>query len=502
MAPRIFAVIEVGSFEIEMGSYEPSPKYGLREIDHLRHMIALGNDTYRTGKISYGLVDELCQVLTEFSAIMKTYQVEAYRAYGTTAMREAKNKKIILEQIRVRTGIKVRIISNSEHRFLTYKAIAMKEVEFQKIIQKGTAIADAGFGSLQLSLFDKDSLMSTQNISLGVLALREVVTRTQTDRATARAMIEETVANELFTYKKLYLKDRDIKHLIGIGDCMLYLARGAGEGRRLDRITREEFHVFFEKMMALSLPQIQDIFEVSEAFAQLLFASAILYKEILDLTGAEMVWIPGVRLCDGMAAEYAESVGALRFTHNFDNDILMASRNMAKRYRCVNTHSQCVESHVLKIFDAMKKYHGFKNRERLLLQIATVLHGCGKFISMANSSQCAYNIVMSTEIIGLSHQEREMIAHVVQYNLERFDYDKTSTMVAKLTAMLRLANAMDRGHRQKLEDCRMTVRDGQLIITTSYQGDLTLEQMEVQKKAVFFEEIFGIRPVLKQKRRV
>ena len=51
-------------------------------------------------------------------------------------MREAKNSQIILEQIRVRTGIQVQVISNSEQRFLGYKAIAMKEAEFQKIIQK------------------------------------------------------------------------------------------------------------------------------------------------------------------------------------------------------------------------------------------------------------------------------------------------------------------------------------------------------------------------------
>ncbi len=501
MAVRIFAVIDIGSFELEMGIYEASPKNGLREIDHLRHSIALGSDTYHTGKISYERADELCRILADFSRIMKSYGAEACRAYATSAMREAENQKIILEQIRVRTGIQVKIISNSEHRFLTYKAIAMKETDFARIIQKGTAIADVSFGSLQLSLFDKDSLMSTQNIGLGVLSLREVVAKARAEGALARTVVEETAIHELTTYKKLYLKDRDIKNLIGIGDCMLYLARGAGGGTRLDRITREEFYVFFDKIMEYSIPQIQDIFQVSEGFAKLLIPSAILYKLILDLTGAEMVWVPGIRLCDGMAAEYAESVGALKFTHNFDNDILMAARNMAKRYRCGGVHAQCVEDHVLKVFDAMKKYHGFQERERLLLQIATVLHGCGKFISMKNSSQCAYNIIMSTEIIGLSHQEREAVARVVRYNLERFDYNTTSTMVAKLTAMLRLANAMDRGHRQKLSDCSLAVREGQLIISTSYPGDLTLERREIEQKAVFFEEVLGIRPVLKQTRR-
>ena len=84
----------------------------------------------------------MCSVLEDFTGIMKTYRVREYRAYGTTAMREAKNSQIILDQICVRTGLKVRIISNSEQRFISYKAVAAKTGEFNRIIQKGTAIVD------------------------------------------------------------------------------------------------------------------------------------------------------------------------------------------------------------------------------------------------------------------------------------------------------------------------------------------------------------------------
>ena len=150
----------------------------------------------------------------------------------------------------------------------------------------------------------------------------------------------------------------------------------------------------------------------------------------------------------------------------------------------------------------MKKYHGMGSRERLLLRIATVIHDCGKFVSLRDSSPCGYDIVMSTEIIGLSHQERQVIANVVRYNIEPFDYEKTDIVVAKLTAILRLANAMDRSHHQKMSDCKINVKDNELVISTGYSGDLSLEIKEIHGKTEFFEEIFGIRPVVKQKRRV
>lgn len=512
MATHLFAAIDVGSFELELSIYELSAKYGIHQVEHLRHVIPLGKDTYNSGKISYQLVDELCLILERFSEVMRTYKVESYRAYATSAMREARNNQIILDQILVRTGIAVRIISNSEQRFLCYKAVAIKEAEFNKIIQKGTAIVDVGFGSTQISLFDKDALVATQNMSLGILRIREQIARIHVDLRTQYSLLEELVDNELITFRKLYLKDRDIKNIIGIGETILYLFRSQNGEKVTDRISAADFKKFYDRLTAMSLTQMQEEFGVNGEYATLLVPSAIIYKQILELTGAEMLWIPGIHLCDGIAAEYGERIKQTHFAHSFEDDILVASRNISKRYRCHNSHVQNIEGYVLTIFDTMKRYHGLGIRERLLLRIATILHDCGKFISMKSPGECAYNIIMATEIIGLSHMEREIIANVVRYNTEEFDYDRVrledhgstdaTILIAKLTAMLRLANAMDRSHQQKMVDCKMGTRDSELVIRTNYGGDVSLETIAINQKAEFFEEIFGIRPVLKQKRRV
>ncbi|MDO5416057.1 MAG: exopolyphosphatase [Lachnospiraceae bacterium] len=523
MAIQTFAAIDVGSFEVELGIYEISNKYGIRSIDHVRHVIALGKDTYSHGKISYELVEELCQVLKGFSGIMKSYKVTSYKAYATSALRDAKNNQIILDQILVRTGIDVKLISNSEQRFLSYKAIASKEQEFNTIIQKGTAIVDVGFGSMQLSLFDKDSLVSTQNLPLGALRIQELISRIPANLETHRQLIEEIVDNELFTFRKMYLKDRNIQNLIGIGDNSLYLFKRALAGDKPvpDKMTAEDVNRFYEVLCQMDLETVEDTFGVGEEYAELMFPGAIIYKRIMEITGAEQFWLPGIRLCDGIVAEYAEQIRQVKFKHDFENDILAASRNMAKRYKCHNAHNQALEQYAMDIFDTMRRYHGMTARDKLLLRIAVQLHACGKFISMKNSNECAYNIIMSTEIIGLSHLEREIIANVVRYNIRDFDYNQVSLeadiykdaagqfsanditiKIAKLTAILRLANSMDRSHQEKLAGCKAVIRDGQLVITTDYPGDIALEQMSFNQKADFFEEIFGIRPVLKQKRRI
>lgn len=336
-----------------------------------------------------------------------------------------------------------------------------------------------------------------------------------------RLHIEEIVDNELITFRKMYLRDRQITNLIGIGDNILYLMRRLGIKGGENRVDSAAMHAFYDKLSQMTIDQIEENFGVNSEYAALLLPAATVYTRILDITGAEMFWIPAIGICDGIAAEYASDKKLIRFDHNFENDILAAARNMAKKYKCHASHNQVLEQYAMNIFDSTRRFHGLGDRERLLLQIAVTLHACGKFISMKNSNECGYTLIMSTEIIGLSHLEREIIANVVRYNIRDFDYDMMqleteagqdlagvsdrtaiTILIAKLTAILRLANSMDKTHKSKLIDCRMAVREGQLVITTGYKGDLALERASFEQKAAFFEEIFGIRPVLKQKRRV
>jgi exopolyphosphatase/guanosine-5'-triphosphate,3'-diphosphate pyrophosphatase len=72
--------------------------------------------------------------------------------------------------------------------------------------------------------------------------------------------------------------------------------------------------------------------------------------------------------------------------------------------------------------------------------------------------------------------------------------------VIKLVAILRVANAMDRSHKQKFRDSKAVIKDETLVITTYTKDDITLEKGLFSSKASFFEEVYGIKPVLKQKK--
>lgn len=513
MSVKTFAAIDVGSFELSMKIFEFSSKYGMRQVDFLRQRIALGSDTYAYGKISQEKLDELCRALKEFSEVMKAYKVESYRAYGTSAIRETENSDIVRDQIAQRTGIHVDVLSNSEQRFLDYKSVASKGENFRKIIEEKTAIVDIGGGSIQISLFDNDTLVSTQNLRLGVLRVQEQLHHFNAKSARVEDLIDEMATAQLSNYKKLYLKDREIKNLIIVDDYLSYWAvRKVGGDSEKAVTDSADFTRLLQELGSKSEEQLALSMDIAEEKIPLLRISAILVRRIAQLTGAEKIWAPGVTLCDGIAYEYAEEKKLLKGEHDFEKDIIACAVNISKRYMGSKKRAETLEHITMEIFDSIRKVHGLSKRERLYLRLAAILHDCGKYISMVNIGENSYNIIMATEIIGLSHMEREIVANVVRFNHSKFVYygqlkedgsglDKEAYLtVAKLTAVLRIANSLDRSHKQKLNGMKAVLQEDKLILTVNTLEDITLEKGFFEAHADFFKEVFSIEPMIKQRK--
>lgn len=509
---RTFAAIDVGSYELAMKIFEFNGKGRMRELDDIRQRIDLGTDTYATGKIRYERVDELCRILREFLRIMEGYKVESYKAYATSAIRETTNTTIVLDQIEQRTGIHIDVLSNSEQRFLDYKSIASKGQQFNEIIEKGTAIVDIGGGSIQISLFDKDALVATQNMKLGVLRLRERLNHLNVKPTMMEAAIDELVNAQLMIFKKLYLKDRLIENIILVDDYLsAWIKKMNGEsGKALGIANAVTYHGFMKSLRSRSREEVSKTLGIEEENCSLLFISAVMTKQIVKVMGAEKIWAPGVSLCDGIAYDYAQKNKILVGCHDFEQDIIACAKNISKRYMGSKRRAETLESIAMTLFDSMKKVHGLNKRHRLLLRLAAILHDCGKFISMVNLAECSYQIIMATEIIGLSHVEREIVANTVKFNQSEFKYfpelssktlDRESYLImAKLTAILRVANGLDRSHKQKFHNIRVSLKESILTITVDTMEDITVEKGLFDRRADFFEEVFSVRPVIKQKR--
>ncbi len=503
MAVKTFAAIDVGSFELGMKIFEIS-QAGIKELDEVRHAIDLGSDTYATGKISFAKVGELCNLLKQYKSIMSSYQVSDYVAYGTSAIRETTNTAVLLDQIWQRTGIRIQILSNSEQRFLDYKSIAFKLENFEEIVADSAAILDIGGGSIQISLFEDGKLTTTRNLRLGILRVQDNLIRLNAGVDQIPGFVNEMVSDQLDVFKKMHLSKKKIGHMIVVDDYLTGLIQ-----KEYGSASAPGCHKFLTNLSRMSALEIARKYQLAEDAAYLLRITTLIVLYLMDMMKIRSLQAPGVTLCDGIVYEYAEKKKKLLPTHDFEQDILSSAWNLSKRYMSSMKRDQTLERIALTLYDALQELHGLSKRERLLLQIAGILHDCGKFTSLVNVGECSYNIVMNTEIIGLSHRERELVANIVKYIYLPFapfnEFGTASSMdmdtyliLSKLTAILRLSKALDRSHRQKFVDMDVKVKSSehkmQILVRTT--EDINFEKGLLGYSGDLFEEVYSVRPII------
>lgn len=503
-----FAAIYIGTYEVSMKISEISSKKGIKEVDNIRSRIGLGRNIYNYKKIDAPVMEELCDILSEYHRIMEGYGVDAYEVCAGSFLKEANNALFLLEQIRVHTGFSVKILSNSERRYMGYQSVA-EMPEFDKIISKGAVVVDVGGESTQITLFEDSNVISSQRINLGTVRLREQLSGIEQNGRHYVKQMEELVYKEIETYISMYLKERKMKYLLLVGDYSMGFMNALQKNDKSVQSDTKEFVSYLKKIKRTDIEEYAEQIGVWTS-DELIMPAVIIYRCIAERFGTKTTVVSGNTIGIGMTYQYIREHKLMALKHNFEENILTAAKSLSLRYSSYSPHIDALVGMSGLIFDAMKKIHGLGKRERLLLQVAAILHDCGKYISIVNGAECSYGIITSTEIIGLSHMEREIIANAVKYHtrpivpyeqlIDKMDVESYMVM-AKLAAILRVANALDRSHKQKFKTIKLTLKEKELVITVESEDDILLEKGLLEHRSDSFRAIFGITPILREKRK-
>lgn len=279
--------------------------------------------------------------------------------------------------------------------------------------------------------------------------------------------------------------------------------------KKKDTLDRAGYDRFYNEITSKTPQELTKDLDTSFEQASLLLPVAMIYEIIFSETDAENMWLSDITLCDGMAADFAESHEKMIPAHNSEDDIISETKVIADKYKCNKEHYENIMYNSLKIFDFLKESNFMTSRDRLLLQLAVILHDTGSFINLSEVGENSYKIVMSTEILGLSHKERSLIALTLLYlhkefpgyNALKSDVSKKDYIrITKLNAIIKLAGSMDKSHTQKFKKTGIEIKDEKLYITGDTITDITLERGFFEQRADFFEEVFGIRPELRQRK--
>lgn len=501
---KIFAAIEIGSAGINMKIAQFSKKNGISVIDNIKYDISLGRESYATGKISYNLVGKICSCFEEYLTIMKSYGVDDYTCYATTAVREAFNSEYIIDQINIRTGIKVNIISNEEERFLHNKAFALKNNYFDDIIKEGAVIADVSSGSIQVSFYEKSFLKFSQNIPTGPLKVLELFNEMKEGSAESGEIIEDFIKSNINNFKKVFFKNPDYKYFAAMGSQTEYIKKICNAED--DILKEEDFDNAYKIVSERSEEYIEENYEIPYESVKMIIPSIIIYKTFFENSKNKKIIVPDISLTDGILVEYAEKNAYTHTKHIFTEDIISSAKYYAEKYDVSSRHYNKVNEIGGCLMTTLSKKFGLSKRHLVLLKVASIFADTGYYININEYNKYSYDIVKANPILGLSQKEHEVISCVVLFQRGVFDFAEyggltknRKLLISKLAAILSLSKALDVEYNQKIGKVKAALRNGSLIITAYTDDNITLESREFNIAAEFFEEVFGIKANLVKK---
>ncbi|MDR2649561.1 MAG: HD domain-containing protein [Clostridiales bacterium] len=503
---ELAAVIDIGSSELRLKSAQFS-KTRIKYLESLIYPLGLGRDTFNTGKIGFDKVDKACEILRNFLMIIHEYGITNIRVIATTAVREATNMDYFLDQVKIKTGLNISVMDDMEEKLYIYKLLTRL---LKDDVKNSALMVHIGSGNIGLSALEGGRIQFTQNIKVGSLRISELFGDIQEYSSEFYIVLEEYLHS--FTDMLETVIPENTKHFVVSGTEIATVSELIGAAKKgvFHMIPKDKFLGFYQEVKMKTTECAAADYRITAEKSEVLFPAMCIFHNLLRFTQAEKIIAAEVMLSDAILYEMLCPQEFASINKDFGKNTLLSAMALAKKCEAMESHYKQVENFAVKIFDKMKKLHGMGAREKLLLQTAAILHDIGKFINLSHHYRHSYEIIIGTDITGLNQLEIEIVANLAMYhayqapspsdaNYTRLDlYNRV--LVSKLTAILRLADALDRSHAQKFDEIDVKITDDELLITISTDENIDLEQWSFQDKGAFFEEVFGIKAVIRQKK--
>lgn len=500
------AVIEIGTNNVRMRVSQLS-KGDVVTLDKLEYPVRLGHDVFETGSISFESLRELSSVLDKFSAALHTYNVQKLKVISCTALREARNRSLAVDQLRVRSGVEVTVLEDSQEKAYLYGEIIKKLSGEKPADGENTIIAYVGSGSIGIAVYDGKKIIYSQNIPMGALKLDDALRGMRNATEDYHVVVEEYLDTVL---NRISISEFPAQRLVLTGSQIELVAKLCGAGDSPDkppRISVKALTELYLSLRSLTPESIALRYGITEGRAALLYTALSIYRAMLRFCPeAETVYSPAADISEAVVrCLLAPKAEAEQESYSRES-ALACAETTARRFGCDLEHSRYIGSCSCRIFDKLRKLHGLDSSKRLILEIASLLHSCGSFVSVRQHNQCTYDLIKGMDLFSLSQSEVQEVAFVagsISGGLaedENPDFVRLSLkeklVITKLAAIFRMANALDKSHREKLRELKVSVEDDRVLFRAAASGDTLLEQWAFAESAQNFKNVFGLSPEL------
>lgn len=495
--PLRVGVVDMGSNAIRLLAAEFIGPTTYTELVSERMPVRLGHRVYQTGRLEGAAIQAAVEAMARFRDLLKQLRIEHYRAVATSALRESRNGRKLVERVFRETGLTLEVINGLEEARLVHWAARHRLALGGDI----WAMADLGGGSLEFAVVDSDGVLASESHTIGSVRLLEQFERVE-KLAPFHKLIEEYLAGlRLISLARsdgvagFYATGGNMEDLAGLADTPTDEA-----GVRI--LSLGALEEIIETLVDLTIEERIEGLGLRPDRADVILPAAIVYARIAHLIGTDEIHVPRVGVKEGTMFDLVDSLTE-RIGHSarHERDVRAGAVAFGRRFMFDEAHGVHVAQLAAGLFDGLEELHGLSPRDREILLAAAVLHDIGQQISYQKHHKHAYYLISHSELPGLSVEEVELVASVARYHRRADpspDHDHYAaldkddrTRVRKLAAILRLADSLDREHLQKVEAVRVeSIDDDEVVLGVDGKGDLAIELWALGRKSRLFEKVF------------
>lgn len=506
---KCVAAIDIGSRSIRMTIAQISGGE-LEVLDELQQAVRLGKDSFYKGKISRTTIDESITILNRFKKICTEYRVTKIRAVTTTAVREASNVDIFVDNIRTFTGIELEILTPSKESEYIYRTLS-RGLKEKSSANEQNAIIEVGSGSVELTIFNRDFIIFSTSLPLGALKLKQTFSRAQNSAENFRTYLKSIIEHELRNLKRTFNLGK-IKSVYGIGSELEVIKEliNSERGKEGASIDLQQIKDIYSRAKNYSDEEIVHKLKVSHDLAETFYPALLIFLQLTDLLQAERVFIPKMSLKRCIIADMMGSLNNRNFFNKLQKQLKQNAIELGERFSFDRKHAEKVLELSIKIFDLTRDIHRMGNLEKCYLVLAAMLHDIGLAISNSSHHKHSQYIIKAQEFFYFNETQKNIIANIARYHRRSSpktthpDYvalcHKDRMTVMKLASILRLGESLDNSHLQLVKDIKLESHGNRATITAMVEDEIFAETNSFKSKKELFVEFFGYTLKLKVKK--
>jgi exopolyphosphatase / guanosine-5'-triphosphate,3'-diphosphate pyrophosphatase len=507
------AAIDLGTNSFHMIIVDVSGDMTFRTVDRVKEMIRIGDGSITTKQITAAAMEQGIETLLRFKrfAELRGVEVRHIFAFATSAIREAKNGGTFTEMVSNHVGIRTEVISGLEEARLIYLAIR-KAIDLGK---KNALMIDAGGGSVELMVGNSDTLILAESFKLGVARMQEQFIKSDIITETERRALHKHIHDALNGFAKKASKLTYSRAIASSGTAeniaaMIHFAGGANRDQEsLNGVTftRKQFSKLHERLLKLKPAERKAIYGLDPKRADLIIPGMILFDAFMDMFSVNEITISSFALREGMVIDYlSKHLTEFRIAERYAEPRRQSVIELATRCYWDEARSVHIAKLSVRLFEQLAPLHKLGKAEKELLEYAALLHNIGYFISPSGHHKHSQYLIQNGELRGFTPEDITIMGHVARYHRksppkpEHLTFfalsQKQQFIVRVLAGILRVANALDRTHRQNVKDIKAKLTEKEIALHLLIELDAEFELWAVERVKEMLEEALSRRLTL------